>query len=158
MSTPASALPKSLPFSDTSKLAVQLAVLPGVAQRAGVTATGEKALAGLDWTKPKPLPSSAGIRLRSETSLHSMTSRMAARASSRLAPSGTSPTMTAISPSRSQPQAASASGNVLARGQEPVRAALVHQRIGPEAGGHLGAARLAHQLRRDSHRPSRPAH
>jgi hypothetical protein len=29
-----------------------------------VTSTGDRAEAGLDWTKPKPLASSAGIRLR----------------------------------------------------------------------------------------------
>ena len=36
--------------------------------------------------------------------------------------------------------------NVLARGEEAVAAALVHQRIMVEALGHLGAARLADQL------------
>ena len=34
----------------------------------------------------------------------------------------------------------------VARGEHLVGAALVHQRVGPEALGHLGAARLAHQL------------
>ena len=33
-----------------------------------------------------------------------------------------------------------------ARPQQDVRTALVHQRVGPEARGHLGAARLAHEL------------
>ena len=76
----------------------------------GERMTGEKALAGFDWKKPKFLPSSAGIRFRRLTSLHSITRRIAARASSRLAPIGTSPVTTAISPSRSQPQASSLSG------------------------------------------------
>ena len=34
----------------------------------------------------------------------------------------------------------------IARGQHAVRAALVHQRVGPEGLGHLGAARLPHQF------------
>ena len=37
-------------------------------------------------------------------------------------------------------------GDVLARPQHAVRAALVHQRVGPQPRRHLGAARLAHQL------------
>ena len=36
--------------------------------------------------------------------------------------------------------------DVVARPQERVRAALVHERIGPEAFGHFGAARLAHEF------------
>ena len=73
-------------------------------------ASREEALAGLDWKKPKPLASSPGIRLRRLTSLVRPTSRIAASASSRDAPSGTSPVTTTTSPSRSQPQASSASG------------------------------------------------
>jgi len=38
----------------------------------GVTATGENALEGLPWKKPKPLASSPGISLRRLTSLTSM--------------------------------------------------------------------------------------
>ena len=75
----------------------------------GVTATGEKAVDGLPWKKPKPLASSAGIRLRSETSLTSMSRQMCSPASSAVAPIGTSSVMTATSPSRSMPQASSAS-------------------------------------------------
>ena len=36
--------------------------------------------------------------------------------------------------------------DVVARAEEIVAAALVHQGVGVEALGHLGAARLAHQL------------
>src|SRR3546814_3878622 len=36
-------------------------------------------------------------------------------------------------------------GNRVARPQEAVRSALIHQRIVPEAVGHRGAARLPHQ-------------
>ena len=75
-----------------------------------------------------------------------MTSRIAARASSRLAPIGTSSTMTATSASKSMPKASSAM-RIGSRGaNESVGAALVDQRIGPETRRHLGAARLAHQL------------
>ena len=38
--------------------------------------TGEKALEGFDWKKPKPLASSPGIRFLSDTSLTSMTRRI----------------------------------------------------------------------------------
>ena len=75
----------------------------------GVTATGEKAVDGLPWKKPKPLPSSAGMRLRSDTSLTSMRRQMRSPASSADAPIGTSSVMTATSPSRSMPHASSAS-------------------------------------------------
>ena len=89
---------------------VQLAVPPAAPSEAGVTNTGDMALAGFDWTKPKPLPSSAGIRLRSDTSLVRPTSRTWSSAASALTPCGTSPVTTTTSASMSQPQAGSASG------------------------------------------------
>ena len=67
-------------------------------------------------------------------------------ASAAVAPIGTSSVTTATSPSRSMPQASSASAMGSRGAEKGVRAALVHQRIGPEARRHLGAARLAHQL------------
>ena len=45
----------------------------------------------------------------------------------------------------------------IARRKETVGAALIHQRLGPEAGGHLGVAGLAHQFDMvDIGRPIRP--
>jgi hypothetical protein len=79
MSTPASASPRGLPFSSTESAPESLPSFHA-GRASGVTATGEKAEAGLDWKKPNPLASSPGIRLRRETSLQSMTSRIAARA------------------------------------------------------------------------------
>ena len=61
-------------------------------------------------------------------------------------PIGTSSVTTATSASRSRPRLPSPGNGIGSRGaEESVRAALVHQRIGPERGGHLGAARPAHQ-------------
>ena len=45
----------------------------------GVTATGESVEEGFDWKKPKPFPSSVGMRLRSDTSL-TRTTRLDRRA------------------------------------------------------------------------------
>jgi hypothetical protein len=109
MSRPASASPKARPFNSTMSAPCNFSARhPWI--ESGVTATGEKAEAGFDWKKPNPLASSPGIRLLSETSLQSITRRIAAAASSRLAPRGTSPVTTAISASKSRPQAASPSG------------------------------------------------
>ncbi len=69
-----------------------------------MTATGLKAVAGLLWKKPKPLASSAGIRLRRLTSLASMTSRIDSIAASGEVPMATSPVTTATSASKSMPQ------------------------------------------------------
>ncbi len=60
-----------------------------------------------------------------------------------MTPRGTSPVTTTTSASQSQPQASSASGIGERGGEHLVGAALVHQRIGPEALRHLGGARLA---------------
>ena len=55
-------------------------------------------MAGLDWKKPKPLASSAGIRLRSDTSLTSMQQLdVAAASAAPVTPIGTSSVTTAIS-------------------------------------------------------------
>ena len=83
MSSPASARPKGLPLRSTISLRWSLPSRHQSPSASGVTNTGEKALAGLDWKKPKPLASSPGIRLRSDTSLVRPTSRTAASASSR---------------------------------------------------------------------------
>ncbi|MCY1380256.1 hypothetical protein D9M69_680600 [compost metagenome] len=70
----------------------------------GVTATGLKALAGLLWKKPKPLASSFGIRLRSDTSFTSISRRTPSSACSGVQPMDTSPVTTAISASKSIPK------------------------------------------------------
>jgi len=72
-----------------------------------VTATGAKAELGFDWKKPKPLASSPGMRFRSETSFTSRISWIACLACATDAPIGTSPVTTAISASKSMPQASS---------------------------------------------------
>ena len=41
--------------------------------------------------------------------------------------------------------ASNAVSKLIARAEEAVRAALVHQRVGPEAVGHFGVARLPHE-------------
>ena len=81
-----------------------------VPSSSGVTATGENAVHVFDWRNPKPFASSAGTRLRSETSLTSMRSRMCSAAFSRFTPIGTSSRITATSPSRSMPQSSVSTG------------------------------------------------
>ena len=66
-------------------------------------------------------------------------------ASSGVMPWGTSPVTTTTSASQSQPQASSASGIGERGGKHLVGAALVHERIGPEALRHLGGAGLPDQ-------------
>jgi hypothetical protein len=90
------------------------------------------------WKKPKPLASSAGIRLRRLTSLASISRRMPSSACSGVAPIGTSPVTTAISASKSMPKASLGHHHVVAGADEVVAAALVHQRVGVEAFGHFG--------------------
>ena len=76
MSTPACGLPNSAPLSVLSSGRLTLPPSQAAPSSSGVTATGEKAEDGLAWKKPKPLPSSPGIRLRRLTSLTSMKSLM----------------------------------------------------------------------------------
>ncbi|MNQ20239.1 hypothetical protein D3C85_333240 [compost metagenome] len=103
MSSPAFGLPNGLSLRSTSSGKCSLLSAQSAPSSSGVTATGENALAAFDWKKPKPLASSPGIRLRKETSLTSMTRRIAFAASSTLAPMATSPVITATSASRSMP-------------------------------------------------------
>ena len=111
----------------------------------GVTATGENAVCPLLCRNPKPLASSGGMSVRKLTSLTSMNSLTSCAASPGGAPCGTSVTMTATSASRSRPHAASPR-RIGSQGPEKrVRAAAVHERVGPERRGHLGAARLPHE-------------
>ena len=125
---------------------MKLAVLPAAPSSSGVTRTGDSAEAGFDWTKPNPLASSAGMRLRSDTSLTRPTSRMWPSASSR-----DDAARHVAGDDDDLGLEVAAPGFVgerdrRARREHLVRAALIHERIGPEALGHLGAARLPDQL------------
>ncbi len=108
MSRPALGAPKSVPLRLLSSGRPSLRPSQAAPSSSGVTATDEKAVAGLPWTKPKPFASSVGIRFRRLTSFTSMTSLMCAAASSAETPIGTSSTTTATSLSKSMPEASSA--------------------------------------------------
>ena len=112
----------------------------------GVTATGENALAGFDWTKPKPLASSAGIRLRRLTSFdeheeQDVPAPLRPRSSHRhvagdhrdLGLEVDAPRFVGVH-------------DVLARSEHVVGRALVHERVGPEFRRHRRAARAADEL------------
>ena len=86
------------------------------------------------------------MRLLRLTSLASMTRRIDSIAASAEVPIATSPVTTATSASKSMPQSSLRGDDVVARAEEVVAAALVHQRVGPEARRHLGVARPADQL------------
>src|SRR5262249_58439307 len=90
MSTPALGRPSNLPLMEAESGRCTLPADQAGPSSSGVTATGEKAVDGLPWKKPKPLPSSDGIRLRSGTALASMRRQMCPEASSAQAPTGTS--------------------------------------------------------------------
>ncbi len=107
MSTPALGLPNSLPLRELISGRITLRPSQADPSSSGVTATGENAVAGLPWTKPKPLASSTGIRLRRLTSLTSITSLMWPAASTGETPMGTSSVTTATSLSKSIPPASS---------------------------------------------------
>ena len=79
------------------------------------------------------------------TSFTSISSRMCRPALSGHVPIGTSPVMTATSPSRSMPPSSDSSA-MSSRAEARVGSALVHQRVGPELPGHLRAARLADEF------------
>ena len=104
MSTPASGRPNGWPLMNESSGRCSLWSRQASPSSSGVTATGEKAQAGLPCRKPKPLASSSGIRARAVTSLTSMTSLMCRPASAAGVPIGTSSVITATSASRSTPQ------------------------------------------------------
>ncbi len=103
MSLPASGAPNQAPLTCVTSGRCSLLSRQASSSSSGVTNTGDSAERGLDCTKPKPLASSAGIRLRSETSLTSPTNWMCAAACSGEAPIGTSSVTTTISASRSMP-------------------------------------------------------
>ena len=76
MSTPASASPNQAPLIQVRIGRCSFSPCQASPSSSGVTSTGDSAERGLDCRKPKPFASSAGIRLRSETSLTRPTSWM----------------------------------------------------------------------------------
>ena len=148
--------PNGLPFRSTMQRPVQLAAVPGVAQLVGRHRHRREGRGRLRLEEAEALGQLApGSGCASDTSLTSMTRRIAASASSRR---------------RAHRHVAGDHGDLglqvdapgfvgqrdrVARAEEAVRAALVHQRIGPEA---LPASRRrapCAPARRGSHRPSR---
>jgi hypothetical protein len=107
MSTPASGAPNHSPLTWLTSGRCTLLPRQASPSSSGVTNTGLSAERGLDCRKPKPLASSPGIRLRSETSLTRPTSWMWPAACSGVTPIGTSSVTTTISASRSMPCASS---------------------------------------------------
>jgi hypothetical protein len=71
MSMPALGLPQQRSLTKQDSGRYTLPSRQASPSSSGVTATGEAADAGFDWKKPKPLASSTGIRLRSDTSFTS---------------------------------------------------------------------------------------
>ena len=139
MSVPQSGLPKGFPLRVESRGKWSLRPSHAAPSSSGVTATGERAEDGFDWKKPKPFANSAGIRLRSETSLTRTMSRIASAASSGVAPAGTS-----LGDDRNLGLEIDAVRLVrgrdrIARAEEAIGAALVDQRIGPEGLRHFRA-------------------
>ncbi len=123
----------------------------------GVTAKGEKAVAGFDWKKPKPLASSAGTRLRKVRSLARHRSRTWRAASAARGPRPARRRARRRPRPRSRaPRPDRGAGSSLGR-----RRAAPPSRPGTRAdpsasvGGGLGAARLAHQADVVRGRPSR---
>ena len=104
MSVWQSGWPKSAPFRCVVSGRCTFAPSQVAPSSSGLTATGEKAEAGLPWKNPKPLASSPGIRLRKDTSLTSISSLMCAPACSDAHPMDTSSVTTATSASKSMPQ------------------------------------------------------
>ena len=147
MSSPAFGQPKGLPLTAQESGSESLAPSQAVARaRPASPRPARRPRTACDWKKPKPLPSSCGMRLRSDTSLTSITSRIAAAASSRDAAH-----RHVAGDHRDLGLEVDAPGfgrhrDRLARTEERVGAALVHQRIGPERRRHLGAAGSADEL------------
>ena len=144
ISCPASARPKGWPFRSTFSTPCSFA--PSHPGRSSTdTATGEQAQAGFDWTKPKPLASSPGIRFRSEMSFRSIDEPDRPRGLLRLAPMRHGAGDHRDFGLEVDPPCGIAH-DVVGGPEEPVRSALVHQRIGPERGRHLRPPRAPHEL------------
>src|SRR5690606_8342657 len=103
MSTPACGAPNPSPLTWVPSGRCSWLPRQASPSSSGVTNTGDSVERGLDCRKPKPLASSPGIRLRSETSLTRPTSWMCPAACSGLTAIGTSSVTTTISASRSMP-------------------------------------------------------
>jgi hypothetical protein len=145
MSVPGIRLAKQLAVQMHGQRPMHPALHPVGSQFVGRDRHRAEGAAGLDWKKPKPLASSAGIRLRSDTSLTSISRRMAWPHCAALAPIFTSP-VTRPPRLRGRCPSLPTGQDRVARADKGVRAALVHQRVGPERLRQLGTARLAHQF------------
>ena len=147
MSSPALQLPTLRPFQCTASGRCTRPPCQASPSSSGVTATGLNAVAGLLWKKPKPLASSAGIRLRRLTSLTSISEpdaveRLGRRRAHRDVAGD------------HRDLGLEVDAQVLARADDRRRAGRGSRRLPPwyisgsvqKKLGHLGAARLAHQL------------
>jgi hypothetical protein len=143
MSTWQSTRPNSAPFSCETSGRWIFAPSHASPSSSGLTATGENALAGLLWKKPNPLASSppAQADVVDQHDQLDMAGRVACGGSHRHVVSDDGDLGLEVDAPVLRCHA-----DVLARPEEAVRAALIDQRIGPEALGQLRAARLAQQL------------
>ena len=105
ISTPAFAHPILRRFKYTNKGKCNFPSRQYFPNELTVTATGANEVGGFPWTKPKPFPNSAGIRLRRLISFKSIRNLICFNACCGLTPKGTSSTITASSPSKSTPPA-----------------------------------------------------
>ena len=147
MSMPASGWPKSCAVDAADERQVHLAVAPGLAELVGRHRHRRERRGGLGLIEAEALGELAGnqVAQRPVVDQHDQLDVRRRRRPASV-PIGTSSVITATSASRSMPQAVVAERHVVARAEQVVGAALVHQRIGPERRRHLRAARLAHQL------------
>ena len=144
--------PNGLPLT-TEGDAGRVAAVPEAPSSSGVTATGEKAEDGFDWKKPKPLASSAGIRLRKDTSLASTTSDCAPRLLRDRAHRDIVRSRPRLRP-RNRYQNLHPPFLSAPRSKKNVRSALINQRIGPKVRASPRRAPCA-PAPRDSNRRSR---
>jgi hypothetical protein len=102
--SPASGSPNSLPLIEQRIGRWRRVSRQAGPSSSGVTQTGVKTEAGFERVKPNIRCSSTACKLRSDTSLTSITSSIFEAATAGLAPYGTSLVTTATSPSKSTPQ------------------------------------------------------
>ena len=100
----------------------------------GVTANGANAVAGFDCTKPKPLASSRGTRLRRVTSLSRQTRRTPARGRGGVDAPGHVAQDDGDLRLEVQAQRRIGEGQGIGRAEQHARAALVDQRVGQQLG------------------------
>ncbi len=147
MSTPASGRPKSAPLMRLTSGRCTLQSRHALAELVGRDRDRREGGRGLGLVEAEALGELAGNQVAQRPVVDQREQLdVRRRPAAASVPIGTSSVITAISASRSMPQASSRERHVVARAEQVVRAALVDQRIGPERRRHFGAARLAHQL------------